>query len=280
MSDDFVKLVSQANPALNQYQQTNNSPYPPASEHQLDPFFDDDDDGPDSAFGRPLPMQSQASGLPLTKNSAPPAGVPQGWSFDDEDPNAYPNSSSNPGPPAADQTREKKKRKVPKFKWNWPWQKKEVVLTGERVVALNNPPANIEFCTNYVSTSKYNAATFVPKFLFEQFSKYANLFFLFTAFIQQIPGVSPTNRYTTIGPLLVVLLASAFKEVKEDLKRHQSDSELNSSLAKVLTPQATFEEKKWQDIKVGDVVRLDSDEFIPADMVLFTSSEPRRILLH
>jgi phospholipid-transporting ATPase len=169
MSDDFVKLVSQANPALGQYQQNNNSPYPLAPEHQLDPFFDDDDDGPDSAFGRPLPMQSQASGLPLTQNSAPPAGIPQGWSFDDEDPNAYPGSSSNPGASATDQTREKKKRKVPKVKWSWPWQKKEVVLTGERVVALNDPPSNAEFCSNYVSTSKYNTATFIPKFLFGEY---------------------------------------------------------------------------------------------------------------
>lgn len=37
------------------------------------------------------------------------------------------------------------------------------------------------------------------------------------AVIQQIPGVSPTNKYTTIGPLALVLLASAFKEVEEDL---------------------------------------------------------------
>lgn len=51
----------------------------------------------------------------------------------------------------------------------------------------------------------------------EQFSKYANLFFLFTALIQQIPGVSPTNRWTTIAPLAVVLLASAFKETQEDI---------------------------------------------------------------
>ena len=51
----------------------------------------------------------------------------------------------------------------------------------------------------------------------EQFSKYANLFFLFTALIQQIPDVSPTNPYTTILPLGFVLLASAFKETQEDL---------------------------------------------------------------
>ena len=40
---------------------------------------------------------------------------------------------------------------------------------------------------------------------------------LLSAIIQQIPGVSPTNKYTTIAPLALVLLASAFKEVEEDL---------------------------------------------------------------
>lgn len=111
----------------------------------------------------------------------------------------------------------------------------------------------------------------------EQFSKYANLFFLFTALIQQIPDVSPTNRYTTIAPLAVVLLASAFKEMQEDLKRHQSDSELNSRKAKVLRGDLTFEEKKWKNIRVGDIVRLESDDFIPADLILVASSEPESL---
>jgi phospholipid-transporting ATPase len=50
-----------------------------------------------------------------------------------------------------------------------------------------------------------------------EFSRSANLFFLFTACIQQVPNVSPTGRYTTIVPLAVVLIASAFKEIQEDL---------------------------------------------------------------
>ena len=45
---------------------------------------------------------------------------------------------------------------------------KEVELKGERVVVLNDygGEMNNEFCSNYVSTSKYSMVTFVPKFLF------------------------------------------------------------------------------------------------------------------
>ncbi|KAL0956262.1 hypothetical protein HGRIS_002416 [Hohenbuehelia grisea] len=296
MSDDFMRLVSQANPAARQYQPANNgypppsstAPYPDNSPQLLDPFFDDDDENvPDSAFGRPAPMQSQESGLPLARSAAPPAGVgasapplpasgaPQGWDFDDDDlqppGNSFAGSSAFPGTPNTPKSNISSRAR--NWKWRWPWAK-EVELTGERVIVLNNAAANAHYASNFVSTSKYNLVTFVPKFLAEQFSKYANLFFLFTACIQQIPGVSPTNRYTTIGPLAVVLLASAFKEVQEDLKRHQSDSELNARLAKVLTVQGTFVDKKWKDICVGDVVRLDSDDFIPADLILLSSSEP------
>lgn len=169
MSDDFVRLVSQANPANNQYQQTSNGyPPKPSREQQLDPFFDDeDDDGPDSAFGRPssMPMQSQSSGIHLTKNAAPLAGAPQPWSFDDEDPQqAYPGSTL-PSSSSSTLQEKRRRRRIPQIKWEWPWKKKEQVLTGERTIALNNPPANDEFCSNYITTSKYNTATFLPKFL-------------------------------------------------------------------------------------------------------------------
>jgi phospholipid-transporting ATPase len=251
MSDDFLRLVSQANPAATrQYQPANGYPpsaaglyndsqASPSNPQLLDPFFDDDDDNaPDSAFGRPGPMHSQESGLPLARSAAPHAGtkpgdgVPQGWDFDDDEFRSGPFAGSvalepNPSPMLGPTS----KLPASKHKWKWPWQKAEA-QTGERVVALNSPESNLDFGNNFVSTSKFNFATFLPKFLFgasqclipladltpfiEQFSKYANLFFLFTACIQQIPDVSPTNPYTTIIPLAAVLLASAFKEVQED----------------------------------------------------------------
>ncbi|OLL23966.1 putative phospholipid-transporting ATPase [Neolecta irregularis DAH-3] len=146
---------------------------------------------------------------------------------------------------------------------------------GPRVIHLNNASSNAayKYVSNYVSTAKYNVATFLPKFLLEQFSKYANLFFLFTSVIQQFPGVSPTNRWTTIGPLTLVLIVSAFKELVEDLKRHNQDTELNRSKTYVLEGSA-FVEKKWVEVRVGDAVRVSSEEPFPADLVLIASSEP------
>jgi phospholipid-transporting ATPase len=189
MSDDFMRLVSQSNPAARQqYQPASNSGYPPAassynnnnSPQLMDPFFDDDDDlnVPDSAFGAAPAMKSQESGLPLARSGAAPAGhskvtlgdgVPQGWNFDDEDlqphnGQSFAGSSHFPGPqpppPPKTPTQSSMKRK-----WKWPWEK-EKVLEGERVIALNNSAVNGDFCSNFVSTSKYNLATFLPKFLF------------------------------------------------------------------------------------------------------------------
>lgn len=161
------------------------------------------------------------------------------------------------------------------FKFGFGRKKTDPSTLGPRLIALNNPPANSvhKYVDNHVSTAKYNAVTFIPKFLYEQFSKYANLFFLFTAILQQIPNVTPTNRYTTIVPLCVVLLVSAIKESVEDYKRRGSDRSLNSSKTQVLKG-SSFHTTKWVDVRVGDVVRVESEQSFPADLALLASSEP------
>lgn len=142
----------------------------------MDPFFldEDVDDMPDSAFGvrQPGPMESQASGLPLTQAAVPPAGyghadngAPGDWNFIDDDQehpdgSAYNGSASFPGPSIQEKGRKPAPRKR---RWRWPWQKPPQ-QEGERIIVLNNEAAN-DYCSNFVSTSKYNVATFVPKFL-------------------------------------------------------------------------------------------------------------------
>lgn len=171
--------------------------------------------------------------------------------------------------------KEDRKFDLGNFKFGFGRSKPDPSTLGPRIIFLNNPPANAanKYIDNHVSTAKYNFITFLPKFLFEQFSKFANIFFLFTAALQQIPGLSPTNQYTTIAPLLVVLLVSAVKEAIEDYKRKQADTGLNQSKARVLRG-SEFTDTKWIDVAVGDIIRVESEEPFPADLVLLASSEP------
>lgn len=99
------------------------------------------------------------------------------------------------------------------------------------------------------------------------------MFFLFIVCIQQIPGVSPTSRYTTAIPLTLVLIVAAVKEIMEDLKRHRMDNEVNNRLCKVLSG-SSFIEKPWRNVCVGDIVRVEDKQFFPADLILLSSSEP------
>ena len=184
MGDDFLRLVSQSNPASRQYQPANHGyspsvPYPDQSPQLLDPFFDDEEENiPDSAFGLAMPMRSQESGLPLARSAAQMAGAgpsestfgnsgTQGWDLDEDDLQSskgpsFNGSASFPGPGKDQQLKTSVKRR-----WNikWPWEK-EKQLIGERIIALNNSAANANFGWNSISTSKYNLATFVLKFLF------------------------------------------------------------------------------------------------------------------
>jgi phospholipid-transporting ATPase len=55
-----------------------------------------------------------------------------------------------------------------------------------RTIHVNDPVRNERqrYLHNRISTAKYNWFTFLPKFIQEQFQKYANIFFLVTAVIQ------------------------------------------------------------------------------------------------
>ncbi|KAE8285668.1 Phospholipid-transporting ATPase IA [Larimichthys crocea] len=142
-----------------------------------------------------------------------------------------------------------------------------------RMIHLNQPQFT-KFCSNRVSTAKYNVLTFLPRFLYSQFRRAANAFFLFIALLQQIPDVSPTGRWTTLVPLLFILVVAAVKEIIEDLKRHNADSVVNKKECQVLRNGA-WEIVHWEKVAVGEVVRAANGDHLPADLVILSSSEPQ-----
>ncbi|XP_021352123.1 probable phospholipid-transporting ATPase IA isoform X2 [Mizuhopecten yessoensis] len=149
----------------------------------------------------------------------------------------------------------------------------EVEPSKQRVIYINAPQP-VKYCYNKISTAKYSFLSFLPKFLFEQFRKYANIFFLFISLLQQIPRVSPTGRYTTAVPLLFILTVSAIKEIIEDFKRHRQDDAVNNREVQVLR-DGTWQRLLWTQVSVGDLVKVVSGQFFPADLVLLSSSEPQ-----
>ncbi|CAO2830070.1 unnamed protein product [Amaranthus hypochondriacus] len=128
-----------------------------------------------------------------------------------------------------------------------------------------------DYPDNYVRTTKYTLATFIPKSLFEQFRRVANFFFLVTGILSFTP-LAPYTAVSAIVPLFFVIGVSMLKEAIEDWKRKQQDIEVNNRKIKVHNGHGEFELSEWRHLKVGDVVKIEKDEFFPADILLLSSS--------
>lgn len=146
-----------------------------------------------------------------------------------------------------------------------------------RVVYVNDPDRHegegFRYPKNEVSTTKYSLVTFVPKSLFEQFRRVANFYFLVSGILTLTP-LAPYSAVSALLPLLVVITATMVKEGVEDWRRKQQDIELNNRIVKVHRGNGSFEETKWKYIKIGDVIKVEKDNFFPADLILLSSNYP------
>lgn len=87
--------------------------------------------------------------------------------------------------------------------------------------------------SNAVYTTKYTIINFIPKNLWEQFHRFANVFFLFIALLNFVPDVEAFGKEIGYIPLLFVLTATAIKDIFEDYRRYRSDREVNNKLCRV-----------------------------------------------
>ncbi|KAJ0725165.1 putative P-type phospholipid transporter [Helianthus annuus] len=127
------------------------------------------------------------------------------------------------------------------------------------------------YADNYTRSTKYTPMSFFPKSLFEQFRRVANFFFLVTA-ILSFTELAPYSAVSAVLPLIVVIAASMIKEGIEDWQRKQQDHEVNNRKVKVHRGGGVFESRQWKKLKVGDIVKVEKDEFFPADLLLLSSS--------
>eukprot|EP00854_Cymbomonas_tetramitiformis_P004996 gene4996-6085_t len=149
---------------------------------------------------------------------------------------------------------------------------------AHRKIHINEVDACREyrFPSNYVSTTKYNLLTFLPKSLYEQFRRIANLYFTVVAALSCFEALSPVHWSSTIPPLVLVIGISITKEAYEDYKRYIADTEMNSSTVLVWR-DGQYTDAQWQDIKVGENIKVMCGQFFPADILMLKSSDSEGI---
>ncbi|KAJ7549483.1 hypothetical protein O6H91_07G055400 [Diphasiastrum complanatum] len=149
--------------------------------------------------------------------------------------------------------------------------------TRKRFVDINYGDRDLYpdiYCNNKISNTKYNFLNFLPKNLWEQFSRFMNKYFLLIAVLQLWPLITPVNPASTWGPLILIFSVSASKEAWDDCSRYKLDKQANERSVWVVKHDNKMQIKA-QDIHVGDIVWLHEDDEVPCDLVLLGSSDPQ-----
>ena len=142
--------------------------------------------------------------------------------------------------------------------------------------------------TNAIKNQKYNLFTVIPLVLINQFSLFANQFYLVMIMSQFIDSLKVGYLVGYLAPLLFVLLTTLFKESYDDFQRYKQDKYINNykytriryNLKKSCNCSVTCnysckvieEFIKSKDLKVGDLLKIKQNDRIPADCIILQSS--------
>ncbi|XP_056411878.1 phospholipid-transporting ATPase VA isoform X3 [Hyla sarda] len=173
-----------------------------------------------------------------------------------------------------EQGRRRRKKKRRKSKENKTRSVRSNLLyqaTGK--AAAENP--NRHYAGNSIKTTKYTALSFLPKNLFEQFHRLANVYFVVIALLNFVPAVNAFKPELALAPVLFILAVTAIKDLWEDYRRYRSDKEINHMDCLVYCRnERKYVERFWKEVQVGDFIQLRCNEIIPADILLLSSSDP------
>ncbi|KAF6731409.1 putative phospholipid-transporting ATPase VB [Oryzias melastigma] len=74
------------------------------------------------------------------------------------------------------------------------------------------------------------------------------------------------------------MFLTALKDGWEDFRRYQSDKKLNNTPCLIYSrKEKRFMERRWKDVRVGDFVKVVSNETVPADLLLLHTSDPNNV---
>uniref|UniRef100_A0A3B3D597 Phospholipid-transporting ATPase n=1 Tax=Oryzias melastigma TaxID=30732 RepID=A0A3B3D597_ORYME len=134
------------------------------------------------------------------------------------------------------------------------------------------------FKSNAIKTNKYTPLFFIPMNLYEQFHRLANIYFVGLAILNFIPVVNAFQPEVALIPICVIMFLTALKDGWEDFRRYQSDKKLNNTPCLIYSrKEKRFMERRWKDVRVGDFVKVVSNETVPADLLLLHTSDPNNV---
>uniref|UniRef100_A0A8D2JA55 ATPase phospholipid transporting 8B3 n=1 Tax=Varanus komodoensis TaxID=61221 RepID=A0A8D2JA55_VARKO len=160
----------------------------------------------------------------------------------------------------------------------WQWNQRPGEVAGSPTLkAFRMQPDTSNVATifpqgNTIKTAKYSILTFLPLNLYEQFHQMSNLYFLIIILLQTIPPISTLPWFALLFPLVLLLGIRGIRDLIDDVVSMLL-------LLALMLPDllVNFKQKQWRDICVGDIVCLRKDSFVPADLLLLSSSEPNSL---
>uniref|UniRef100_A0A6I8NM74 Phospholipid-transporting ATPase n=1 Tax=Ornithorhynchus anatinus TaxID=9258 RepID=A0A6I8NM74_ORNAN len=142
-----------------------------------------------------------------------------------------------------------------------------------RTVWLGHPEKREQrYPRNVINNQKYNFFTILPGVLFNQFKYFFNLYFLLLACSQFVPEMRLGALYTYWVPLGFVLAVTIIREAVEEIRCYVRDKEVNSQIYSKLTARGTVKVKS-SSIQVGDLIIVEKNQRVPADMIFLRTSE-------
>ena len=135
--------------------------------------------------------------------------------------------------------------------------------------------SNEFFCSNRVITAHYTIINWIPKSLIYQFSNLIMFYFLIIC-ILVFQSFSPVTPWGFISVFSSVVLITMIKNGVEDIRRHKQDSQVNKALIKKYNHEVKgFINVECEKINVGDIIKVEEKQEIPADLVIIASSNKK-----
>ena len=147
--------------------------------------------------------------------------------------------------------------------------------TSRKIEFDRGNPLNFDFVTNKISTIPYTPYGFV-KFVWRSIGQnpfiivsLIVLLFYLLSFLSSIDQIEHLKLYHSIAFHLCILVIEILLGIFEYIKIYLNDQKVNNQSTMIYSLHSKmFKKKKWKDIRVGNIIRINKDEVVPADIII------------